>query len=188
MLKVLSGGDTICARNLYKEYFEFKMAGKIFLVANHLPVIQDETSSIWRRIKVIPFRNLVKEADEDDNLEDTLNTELSGILNWAIEGCLIWQKESLKSNTPESINQAVAEYRESMFPDLPQSDKPSKKSWKTAIKPDLKFDTVIAAHPENKIEVLPVNDSAISDVSPKQIDFALMILGGLLKMRLLTKW
>jgi hypothetical protein len=40
VIKQLTGGDTITARYLYKEYFEFKPEFKIFLVSNHKPVIR----------------------------------------------------------------------------------------------------------------------------------------------------
>jgi len=45
----------------------------------------------------------------DRNLRDVLKGELSGILNWAIEGCLIWQREGL--NPPAKVLLATEEYR-----------------------------------------------------------------------------
>ena len=38
--------------------------------------------------------------------------ELPGILNWAIEGCLEWQKDGLQ--TPDIVEQQVAEYKSAM--------------------------------------------------------------------------
>jgi putative DNA primase/helicase len=45
----------------------------------------------------------------DKLLEGKLLNELSGILNWAIEGCLKWQKSEL--NEPDVIKNAVKAYR-----------------------------------------------------------------------------
>ena len=43
---------------------------------------------------------------------DKLRAEKSGILNWMIEGCLLWQKEGL--GEPEEMRTAITEYREDM--------------------------------------------------------------------------
>ena len=42
----------------------------------------------------------------------TLVEELPGILNWAIEGCLLWQSEGLEA--PSSVTESVREYRSEM--------------------------------------------------------------------------
>ncbi|MCD8502142.1 MAG: phage/plasmid primase, P4 family [Bacillaceae bacterium] len=55
LVKHFSGGDIVSARFLWKEYFEFKPLGKIFLTSNFKPIIQGIDDGIWRRIKLIPF-------------------------------------------------------------------------------------------------------------------------------------
>jgi putative DNA primase/helicase len=42
-------------------------------------------------------------------LSEKLIAEASGILNWMVEGCLLWRKEGLLP--PESVRRAVADYR-----------------------------------------------------------------------------
>ena len=51
---------------------------------------------IWRRIRMIPFTENF-EGREDAQLTDKLKQELPGILNWAVEGCLQWQRQGLRS-------------------------------------------------------------------------------------------
>ena len=41
-----------------------------------------------------------------------LRQELSGILNWTIEGCLLWQAEGL--NAPASVAASITAYRTEM--------------------------------------------------------------------------
>jgi len=45
-------------------------------------------------------------------LEKKLKVELSGILNWAIEGCIKWQEEGLVP--PKIIEEATNEYKTEM--------------------------------------------------------------------------
>ena len=56
---------------------------------------------------------LIDAAEEQDKaLGEKLMAELSGILNWAIEGCLKWQQEGL--TPPEIVERQTAEYKCSM--------------------------------------------------------------------------
>ena len=109
-IKGMTGGDTITARFLHKEFFDFKPVFKLWLRSNHKPVIKGTDEGIWRRIRMIPF--VVNfEGKEDKSLVDKLHAELPGILNWAIEGCLLWQKQGLEM--PATVSKATKQYRSS---------------------------------------------------------------------------
>jgi len=110
-IKLLTGGDTITCRFLRQEYFEYRPEFKIWISGNHKPVPGDG-HSIWRRLILIPFEIIVDESDQDKELNLKLREELSGILNWAIEGCLEWQEKGLK--TPQKIVDAIREYKSEM--------------------------------------------------------------------------
>jgi len=112
LIKQISGGDAISARELFGKWFEFVPAMKFWLVTNHKPVIRGTDQAIWRRIRLIPFNYTVPENLKDEALPEKLLAELSGILNWAIEGCLAWQTEGL--GIPEEVREATCEYREEM--------------------------------------------------------------------------
>ena len=111
-LKQMTGQDTITARFLYGEFFEFVPQFKIFLAANHKPVVRGTDNAIWRRIHLIPFTVTIPEAQQDKNLESKLIGELPGILNWALAGCAEWQKNGLQP--PEEVKAAVKEYKQDM--------------------------------------------------------------------------
>lgn len=112
LIKQVTGQDTMTARFLYGEYFDFMPAFKIFMATNHKPMIKGSDYGIWRRIKLIPFTVTIPYAERDPNLMDKLRKEREGILNWMIEGCLLWQKERL--GEPEEIKNATEEYQEEM--------------------------------------------------------------------------
>ena len=110
-VKLLTGGDTITARFLNQEFFEFRPEFKLWISGNHKPVPGDG-HGIWRRLILIPFEVVVEEKNRDLELENKLKEELSGILNWAIEGCLKWQENGLQ--TPQKILDANKEYKSEM--------------------------------------------------------------------------
>jgi putative DNA primase/helicase len=112
LIKQLTGGDKVTARKLYGEEFEFNPEFKLWLATNHKPIIRGTDDGIWRRMIVIPFNVQIPEHKVDKDLKYKLQREASGILNWAVDGCLKWQREGLK--TPESIQQSVEIYREEM--------------------------------------------------------------------------
>jgi putative DNA primase/helicase len=108
-LKSLTGSDTITARFLYKELFDFAPTHKFWISGNHKPAIKGTDMGIWRRIRLIPFTVTIPEEKKDKNLSEKLKAEMPGILNWAIEGCLRWQSEGLR--VPSCVKKATEEYR-----------------------------------------------------------------------------
>jgi putative DNA primase/helicase len=112
LIKQLTGDDTISARFLYQETFEFEAEHKLFLATNNKPIIAGNDHAIWRRIKLIPFQVTITEDEKDKKLPEKLKTEYSGILNWAIKGCLEWQNHGL--GTPAEVTEATDEYRNEM--------------------------------------------------------------------------
>ena len=108
-VKQITGGDTVAARFLYGEHFEYRPAFKLWLATNHRPRVDGDDDAIWRRIRLIPF-NVSFRGREDRELEQTLAAELPGILTWAVQGCLAWQSDGLGS--AGAVDEATAEYRQ----------------------------------------------------------------------------
>lgn len=108
LIKSLTGGDTITARHLYAEEFDFKPEFKIWIASNNKPVVRGTDPAIWARIHLVPFAVSFL-GREDRNLTATLVGELPGILAWAVEGCLLWQRDGL--NPPACVQAATRAYR-----------------------------------------------------------------------------
>ena len=110
LIKQLTGGESISARFLHKEFFVFKPKFKLWWGFNHPPAISDMTNSIWRRIKIIPFTEILPESEWDKKLSlKIIANELPGVLNWAIEGLKEYNKIGLQQ--PEVITAATKNYK-----------------------------------------------------------------------------
>lgn len=109
-LKDLTGSDSLTARFLNAEFFDFKPTHKLIIRGNHKPVINGTDEGIWRRLRLVPFTVSIPPDQQDKALTEKLREELPGILKWAVQGCLDWQREGL--NPPAAILDAVKEYRE----------------------------------------------------------------------------
>lgn len=112
LIKQLTGGDRIVSRFLYGQEFEFTPRFKLLMVTNHKPNIYGTDDGIWRRMVMIPFNVQIPKDKIDKKLKYKLQAEAAGILNWIVEGCLMWQSEGLEP--PQSVKREVTEYRNEM--------------------------------------------------------------------------
>lgn len=112
LVKQITGGEKVTARFLHKEFFEFTPEFKVFFTTNHKPIIRGSDEGIWRRVKLIPFVVQIPEKDRDKDLPIKLRQELPGILNWMLEGCLLWQKEGMEP--PKAVVEASEHYKTEM--------------------------------------------------------------------------
>jgi putative DNA primase/helicase len=119
-VKAVTGGDSCTARFLYGEYFSFDPTAKFWLAVNHKPQVTDDSHGFWRRVRLIPFLGRFSGCDCDKDLLAKLKSEASGILAWAIKGCLLWQRDGL--GLPNSIDLATKAYREESDPLAPFLD------------------------------------------------------------------
>ena len=109
LVKDATGGDTLSARFLRKEWFEFIPRFKPWFRGNHKPPITDTSNAIWRRFQLVNFGVTIPAKNRDPMLLDKLKKELPGILAWAVEGCLEWQKNGLQP--PQKVLAATRAYR-----------------------------------------------------------------------------
>jgi putative DNA primase/helicase len=112
LLKILTGGDTVAARFLYRETFEFQPRFKLWLAANSRPRVSADDAAIWRRILQVPFVHVIPEAERDERVKIQLRTDPhahAAILAWAVKGCLEWQQVGLA--VPQCVRDYTAEYR-----------------------------------------------------------------------------
>lgn len=112
-MKWLTGGDRLKARRMHQDYFEFDAHFKIWLAANHRPVIYGTDLAVWRRIHLIPF---VVSIPPENRIRDyelvLLGEEAQGILRWAVEGAALWARDGLAP--PAVVRAATDDYRDEM--------------------------------------------------------------------------
>ena len=109
LVKDLTGQDTITARFMRAEFFDFKPTHKLWLSTNHKPEIRGTDNAIWRRIRLVPWSVAIPPAERDRKLPEKLRAELAGVLAWIVWGCLDWRREGL--GEPEEVRAATAQYR-----------------------------------------------------------------------------
>ena len=117
LVKMMTGGDTVSARFLHKEFFEFKPTCKLWLVANHAPRVRADDGAMWRRILRLPFEQIVPKEKRDPKLkEELLDASVSGaaILAWAVRGAMLWREAGL--GVPKIVTDATEEYRQEQDP------------------------------------------------------------------------
>jgi putative DNA primase/helicase len=111
-IKDLTGQDTITARFMKAEWFDFAPTHKLWLSTNHKPEIRGTDAAIWRRIRLVPWTVSIPPAEQDKKLPEKLRSELPGILAWVVRGCLQWRRKGLQA--PEEVRQATGDYRSEM--------------------------------------------------------------------------
>jgi putative DNA primase/helicase len=111
-IKDLTGQDTITARFMRAEFFDFEPTHKLWLSTNHKPEIRGTDNAIWRRIRLVPWGVAIPAPEQDKKLAEKLRDELPGILAWVVRGCLQWRREGLQA--PDEVRQATREYRSEM--------------------------------------------------------------------------
>ena len=111
-VKELTGSDTITARFLFAELFDFKPEFKLWLSTNNKPEITGTDDAIWDRIRLIPFEVRFEGDSVDHDLPRKLREESAGVLAWMVRGCLDWQANGLAA--PAAVRNATEEYRTEM--------------------------------------------------------------------------
>jgi len=85
MVKRLASIDEITAREIYSTPFSFIPSHKVWLTTNNKPVLRGSDHGLRRRLKMIPFTNVVS-ATPIPNMKENLEREAPGILQWCIDG------------------------------------------------------------------------------------------------------
>ena len=113
LMKTLTGRDVITARHLHEREFQFIPQFKQWWQTNFLPTVHDQTLFSSKRVKVITFDKHFGDDERDVTLKDRLCTpeNISGILNWCLEGLRMYWEEGLKS--PLAVVEATLAYADS---------------------------------------------------------------------------
>lgn len=142
VLKRLTGGDTISARYMRQDNFEFKPQLSLFISGNNKPSFKGIGTSIRERFLLVPFTQSFTGNRSDPDLEKKLIKEWPAILRWMIDGAIDWRAQGL--NPPSTILSASADYLDeeddiSRFISTHLEDDPSSKTSTTEIYPHFKL-------------------------------------------------
>jgi putative DNA primase/helicase len=121
-VKSITGGSTLKARFIGKDYFDFEPTHQIIVATNHRPAVNASDYAAWRRLRLVPFTRtyvLPHEAQPGDLVADRgLRARLSkpaqrtAALAWVVAGAVAWH-EAGGLGACDSVDQATSEWRRS---------------------------------------------------------------------------
>lgn len=114
LVKDLTGGDTITGRGMYKDTITFRPVAKMVMFGNHRPTISGTDGGMWRRVRLVPFTQVIPEEQRNPRLPHELLAEFPGILNWCLRGLAHYHTHGLP--TPPAVHHATETYREDSDP------------------------------------------------------------------------
>jgi putative DNA primase/helicase len=110
-IKALTGSDAIAARRMHQDFYTFLPTHKLALMTNHKPVVRGMDEGIWRRLLLIPFDEVIPEAERDPTLTGRLRAEAPGILRWMVDGARMLHENNGRLDLPEAVKVATRDYR-----------------------------------------------------------------------------
>lgn len=88
-IKSLIAGENVQVKRKYRDSISTRITAKWLALANQIPVIHDQSNGFWRRFDVVPFEVEIPASERDPLLaQRIIDHELSGVLNWALEGLM----------------------------------------------------------------------------------------------------
>lgn len=127
-MKALTGGDTVTARFMRGDFFQFDATHKLVLLTNNRPRVKGTDHGVWRRLRLTPFAvKFWKDADKeldpkgeypeqfkaDPDLGNLLiTTEAEGVLADMVEHATAFYARKGVLNPPSEVTRATAAYRD----------------------------------------------------------------------------
>lgn len=109
-LKALISGGLLQIDRKFREPVNLRPTAKWIICGNSLPALRDQSHGFWRRMPVIPFSRRFAEEEQDPLLaKRIIETELDGVLAWAVEGLMMCLKAGRLPTLPDSLKDAQAQ-------------------------------------------------------------------------------
>lgn len=83
-LKSITSGEPITVEHKYKNPFNMRPYSTCWFGTNHMPPTSDYSEALFRRAVIVTFNRTFQPHEQNTNLKDALEKELSGILNLAL--------------------------------------------------------------------------------------------------------
>jgi putative DNA primase/helicase len=108
MFKAVTGRDPITADVKFKKAIQFKNVAKMFTYANEYPDVRDQTEAFWDRVIVTGFPHRFVDDNDDKDIAESIiddTTEMSGVLNWALDGLKRLQDNKWEFSTSKTAEE-----------------------------------------------------------------------------------
>ncbi|MEV8177214.1 phage/plasmid primase, P4 family [Cellulosimicrobium funkei] len=108
-IKLLTGKDTISARFMREDLFDFSPTHTLWVLSNHEPEVRVGGLAFWRRVVMVPFVHTMPEELRVKDLEERLiEDEGPAILAWVIRGAADYFARGL--DAPAAVTAATKAY------------------------------------------------------------------------------
>jgi putative DNA primase/helicase len=109
VLKMMTGDETVKARRMSMNFFEFPRTWRLVLVGNDLPQIRETNVAMKSRMRIVPFRQCYQ-GREDRTLMTRLAADGQGVLSWLLEGHRAWLAAGRQSEPSKAVAEATSAY------------------------------------------------------------------------------
>ena len=83
-LKSITSGEPVTVEHKYQHPFNMRPYSTCWFGTNHMPPTSDFSEALFRRAVIVTFNRTFQPHEQNPNLKDALESELSGILNLAL--------------------------------------------------------------------------------------------------------
>ena len=83
-LKSITSGEPVTVEHKYQHPFNMRPYSTCWFGTNHMPPTSDFSEALFRRAVIVTFNRTFQPYEQNPNLKDALESELSGILNLAL--------------------------------------------------------------------------------------------------------
>ena len=104
---LITGGDPVTSARKHEHPITYNPSTKLIFSCNVIPGTTNKNMAFYRRWILLNFAKQTESNNVDSELKNKINDEMSGILNWAIEGL-----QRLIENDGFSIKQTDAEIKD----------------------------------------------------------------------------
>ena len=111
LFKSAVGGEYITAAHKGKDEYGLHVRSRFIFACNDMPKFGDATTGMWEKLYIIPFNRYIREDERDPGIFTRLETELPGVLNFALDGLAVLLKRQ-KLPKIQAVQDLMTEYRE----------------------------------------------------------------------------
>lgn len=108
-LKSVIAGESIFIDIKKESPITTRIHGKILVLGNNYPIVDDASEGFWRRWDVVPFKVTIPANERDPRLAQTIiDHELAGVLNWALEGLQrLLRRDGFEPEQPDAMKLTI---------------------------------------------------------------------------------
>ena len=115
-LKAITAGEKITVNRKGLKEIETVISAKMTFLLNDLPTLKDKSNGLQRRLLILPMTKPIPLSSQNKNLPQQLEKELSGILNWALDGLHRLDQNDYQFTTSKSMNVIKQKYFNAISP------------------------------------------------------------------------